>query len=457
MSTLMEDRLAAALRARAGQVRPEDLRPLDVPAAGMRRSRRRTAVVAGLAAAAVAAAVAGPLLLGGQDGTGSPQPSGPTEPGPTGSPAPPLGEVTADVDGDGRDDRARLVEEAVATLLVVDLASGDRGVARVPAGVPGTVLTAGDLGSGPGAELVVPVSNRPHDLPVVYTWLDAAGLVEATYPDSGVEGWRADVPQNRWTVRENGLRTWEAESIPGDGRYPYWDWSVDGRARLRPGPVRLGCASPEDAPAPCRGGAEDGKGEPDPGPRGDLPVLMPAVTEVLRGERYFYGRGPAQGDYAQLQGDLGDPEGAMEAGQVELVVSLGGEEHRAPVPAGQSPWLVPQTLSLRGDAPAFLLVRSGGDTSVVEVFSFRNGELVEVEPTGDVFLGSGVVDYRGELTEQRTWITPEGTMFTAILLDWETRRHHLWRWDDNVGETISAIDLGEACIDWESGEYGRCP
>ena len=66
MSTLMEDRLAAALRARAEQVQPEDLRPVDVPVRPLRDSRRprRTAVLAGLAAAACAAAVAGTLLPG---------------------------------------------------------------------------------------------------------------------------------------------------------------------------------------------------------------------------------------------------------------------------------------------------------------------------------------------------------------------------------------------------------
>jgi len=73
-----------------------------------------------------------------------------------------------------------------------------------------------------------------------------------------------------------------------------------------------------------------------------------------------------------------------------------------------------------------------------------------------VFVGSGVVDHRDELTEQRTWITPEGLTFTSVLLDRETRRHQLRQWDPNAGETISTIDLGEASIDWETGNYGRC-
>jgi len=462
MSTLMEDRLTAALRARAEQVQPEDLRPVDVPVVSLearrtRTTRRRRTVLAGLAAAACAAAVAGPLLLMDTGGTGSPEPSGPSEPMPTSSTERPLASAAADVDGDGTEDAAAIVRKDDGLVLRVDLGSGDRVEAPVRDGVESALLTAGDLGGGPGVELVVPVSDRAYDLPLVYTWLDREGLVVAPFPDSGSEGWRPDVPQNRWTVLEDGLRTWEAESVPGDGRYPYWDWSVDDDARLLPGPVQLGCAAPDDAPAPCRDKGEEDKPGLDLGPRGDLPELMPAVEEVLRDERFFYGRGPERGEYAQLQGDFGEEGGAVAEGDVELVVTATGEEHRIPVSAGQSPRLVPGVLVVAGDAPVFAVQRSGGDTAVLELFTFWNGELIEVEPTGDVFLGSGVVDHEGEMTEQRTWLTPDGSMFTAVLLDWETRRHHLWRWNDDLeAETIAPTDLGEACIDWETGNYGRC-
>lgn len=210
--------------------------------------------------------------------------------------------------------------------------------------------------------------------------------------------------------------------------------------------------------APCPGEAEEGKGDPDVGLDGDLPELMPAVQERLVDERFFYGRGPARGEYAQLQGDFGEEGGAVADGDVELVVTLMDEEtRRIPISAGQSPRLVPAVLLAPGDAPIFAVQRSGGDTAVLELFTSWNGELIQVEPTGDVFLGSGIVDHQGEMTEQRTWLTPDGSMFTAVLLDWETRRHHLWRWSDDLdAETIAPTDLGEACIDWETGDYGRC-
>lgn len=463
MSTLMEDRLAAALRARADQVQPEDLQPLAVPVAslearrGRAARRRRTVALAGLAAAACAAAVAGQLLLGDQGGNEAPQPAAPTEPRPTSSNERTLAAAATDVDGDGTEDAAAIVRTDGSLVLRVDLASGDRVEAPVRAGVEAALLTAGDVGGGPGGELVVPVSDRAHDLPLVYTWLGREGLVVASWPDVGIENWRPGNPQNRWTVRENGLRTWEAESVPGLNRYPYWDWTVDDEARLLPGSMQLGCAAPDDAPAPCRGEDQTGKASPAVGPRGDLPELLPAVTEVLRDEKFFYGLGPAKGEYAQLRGDFGEEGGAVDDGDVELVVTLMGVgPRRIPIPAGQSPRLVPQPLMLWGDAPAFVVQRSGGDTAAVELYSFWNGELVELKPQSDVFLGSGVIDHEGELTEQRTWITPDGQMFTALSLDWETGRHQLWQWDPNAGETISTIDLGEACFDWEAGDYGRC-
>jgi hypothetical protein len=463
MSTLMEDRLTAALRARADLVQPEDLRPVDVPVVslearrGRAARRRRMVVLAGLAAAACTAAVAGPLLLNHTGGNGSPQPAGPTEPQPTSSTQRPEPGLSADVDGDGRADDVRLVRvDGGGFMVVVDRATGERAVANAPVFDPGPLVSAGDLGGSPGDELVLPVTDEPSVLPAVYTWMGDDGLVLGAYPSGEVNGWRPDVPVNRWSADGDGLRTWEAEQVDGEQRVPYWDWVLEDGAKLRPGPMRTRClgdaaSSPEqcpDLPEPT---------SPDTGAHGDLPELMPPVEELLVDERFFYGRGRARGEYAQLQGDFGEEGGAVADGDVELVVTaMDGKKHRVPIPAGQSPRLVPQPLMLWGDAPAFLVQRSGGDTSVVELYSFWNGDLVPLEPASDVFLGSGFVDHQGEMAEQRTWITPEGLMFTAILLDWETRRHQLWQWDPNAGETISTTDLGEVCIDRETRDYGRC-
>lgn len=456
MSTLMEDRLAAALRARADLVRPEQLRPLDNAVVLPRRPRRRrTAVLATLAVAASAAAIAGPLLLSVPDG-GAPQPAGPTEPAPTPSLGPPVGSaVHADVDGDGRTDTARIHEEGRGHLLVVSLASGDRSVLRIPAADPETPVVAGNLGGGPGDEIVLPLSADPSVLPAVYTWLEDGGVVQGRYADAP-RAWPRGNPENQWwlDLAEPVLLTWH-ESAPEGEPVGFWEWRVDDQGVLRPGQRQLGCAVVAEVPVPCPGSPT--VGAHGSGPRDPLPELMPAVDGYFVDERYDYGRdffGPGSTDWAQLQGDFGEEGGSVEDGQVELVVTVDGVEHRGQVPAGQSPWLVPQVLAAHGDAPVFLLAQSGGDLVVNRVFSFRDGELVEVPARGGVLFGSGVVEYRGELTEQRTWITHNGELFTAVLLDFASRRNQLWRWD--VGRSTTPQDLGDACIDWEAGTYRRC-
>ena len=71
MNRSIEDRVTAALDARAELVRPEDLGPMVVPD---RPRRPRPAVVILLVAAAAAVVVALPFVLGGGDGS-SPDPA----------------------------------------------------------------------------------------------------------------------------------------------------------------------------------------------------------------------------------------------------------------------------------------------------------------------------------------------------------------------------------------------
>lgn len=457
MSTLMEDRLAAALRAKADQVQPEDLRPLDVPVTPLRR-RPRAPWVLGLAAAACAAAVAAPFVVG-DDVSREPAPSEPSVPtDPTEVPEAAV-VLRADVDGDGERDAVRIVrEEGDAEYeVVVELASGDTVVNTGRTEILPEVV-AGDLDRDGAADLVVRVSEDRSVMPDVYTWLDREGLVRAPWPAEEVAGWMPTGRDNRWSVADGRLQSWERPGIgyPDVARVPFWTWSLDADRRLVPGPMRTRCI-PEGAalPVACEDPAPT---SPEASPRGDLPALMPAVEETLTTEPYAYGAdffGPGNDDYAQLQGDLGEEGGAVAEGQVELVVTVDGVEHRAPVPAGQSPELVPQTLTVHGDTPVLLVRQSGGDLAVTTVYGFRHGELLQIPDEGEVPLLSGFVDHDGELTEQRTWVTTGGQLFSAVLLDHESRRHLLWHWD-NLGETIAPTDLGEACIDWESGDYGRC-
>jgi hypothetical protein len=460
MSTLMEDRLTAALRARADLVQPEDLRPVDVPAVslearrGRAARRRRLVVLAGLAAAACAAVVAGPLLLSDTGGNGSPQPAGPTEPRPTSSTQRPQPGLTADVDGDGQDDEVQLSGPQGQSYEVrVAFAGGDQAGLDLTFGPSLRLWTTEDLDGDGSHEVLLRGSDEHAFTPLVVRSTGSGGLALATFPMAELQGWTPDSPRNEWAVIDGRLRTYRAPT--GDAaEVPLWSWSLRGEQLEMDGKEIWCLADGSGEPAPCPGTTDADGSAGGTGAHGGLPKLLPAVEEVLAGERFYYT--PYQyGDYAQLQGDLGEQSGAVEDGQAELVVTVNGEEHRVGVPAGQSPWLVPQPLAVHGDAPVFVTLQSGGDTSLARVWSFWNGDLVEIESRGDVFLGSGFVDRQGEMAEQRTWVTHNGQLFTAILLDAGTGRHQLWRWDMG-GQTITPTDLGEVCIDWRTQGYGRC-
>jgi len=115
MSTALEDRLSAALEARAELVSAGDLRPLEVPDAPA-RARLRTVILLSAAAAAVVVA-ASFALARVMDGSASPRPTvrptqtapGPSEPTATTETPRHLREnaiiaaqQNADLDGDGQ-------------------------------------------------------------------------------------------------------------------------------------------------------------------------------------------------------------------------------------------------------------------------------------------------------------------------------------------------------------------
>jgi hypothetical protein len=83
-ATRTEDRLVAALQARAEQVRPEDLAPLVTPETVRGRPRRGAYA---LAAAAIAAVVAAPFAVDAVRDTSAPEP-GPAAPSASPVPSP---------------------------------------------------------------------------------------------------------------------------------------------------------------------------------------------------------------------------------------------------------------------------------------------------------------------------------------------------------------------------------
>jgi len=131
MSTEIEDRLTAALGARAEQVTTADLPPLVVPEATVVPFARRPVVWAVAAAACVALAV--PFAVSKLDRGGdhiSPAPS----------PSTPAASLTGDLDGDGTDETVTIDDHG---KLSVVLASSDSGTPlTADAGADGSTLVA---------------------------------------------------------------------------------------------------------------------------------------------------------------------------------------------------------------------------------------------------------------------------------------------------------------------------
>ena len=279
MSRSIEDRLVAALEARAELVTAEDLGPLEVP--DQRWRPRRSAVLL-LAAAATAAAVATPFVMDG----GTPPESGPagqpsvgvsesTEPEPTESPEPPslpsdmlvVDRQRADVDGDGRPDQVRVLLDAHTEdepgdgFVEVSLASGAMGAAEVPFGYPGPLGPPVDInGDGRKQVLLSHTGGGDSAQLLVYTWHEG-GLVLAR--TDGHVPLALDLDGqgrvNHYYADNRGLFSWQRLDPVGPAGGPMfkveqWSWAVDGD-RLVPTPAGYACVdvTSADPPHPCTG------------------------------------------------------------------------------------------------------------------------------------------------------------------------------------------------------------
>lgn len=278
MSTL-EDRLTAALAARADLVQPEDLRPADPPVRARTWARP---VLYGLAAAACAAAIAAPFLVGvGGDGDDRPAPPVVT---PT-APATPDGvddgdEVPGadwteaytyprayDVDGDGAPDEVVVRTQGAEALppgtrrVEVHLSSG--GVAAVLLDYDTYDLTMVDPVDldGDGADELLYYRGTDTEEIGVLRYADGS-LVDLRVPD---EPGLTSAPDARFRSRgwwtEDGelfsYRTVDGGFVPGSSNAsppPYevdiWRWTLTPDDRLEPVPMPSGCLDPADGRAP---------------------------------------------------------------------------------------------------------------------------------------------------------------------------------------------------------------
>jgi hypothetical protein len=445
MSTLIEDRLAAALQARADQVAPEDLRPLEVPETTRRPWRP---VLAGLAAAAAVAAVAVPLARGGADEDQPTPPATSTTPSPSpsvvASPFVETSRAEGDVDGDGAADVVRTDEQG---MVRIDLADGSRAELQQPLG--SSIEGLAELGP-PGLAVVLGIDSGDERPAHVLRWVD--GRLEEVQPAG--DAWIGSrVGQTFW-VEDRVLYTGTFQGpLDEQVRVDTRAWGLrDGGLRSNPMGERCWLPSEKEPhPVSCSSFGS----EYDVGPRGDLPALFPAVDMLYKvGDTWAIGGSES----AELVGRSGE---YVEKGDVELVVHVDGVEARADVPAGGPPELLGGRVRTRGDAPAFVVRQEGGDSMAMTVFTFWNGELVALpQPTGAPF-GNGFREVDGSTPYHLTWLSEEGVLYTGEGIDEATGRSrtHLWRWSDDLGNRLTAEDLGVACLDFsvDPTTYGRCP
>lgn len=257
MSTNLEDRLTAALAARADLVQPEDLQP-PAPFAAYHPLRRSTALLAA-ASVVIAGAIAAVLLTGNDD---RPEPA--DQPMPNGYVE--IDRATGDVDGDGRADLVRVglsepdlvrLEQAereevlpTASILVVDAAAGDQVTVTYPAG-PAPRLE-GLTKVGLRGRAIVTRQSRPNDAFTLVVYGYESGILKQLRPTA--PGLTSDMRTDYEFAYDVGSRltTWQLGSdLEALQRVTVSRWAADkGRLVARNGGIQC-WRVPDPKPSEC--------------------------------------------------------------------------------------------------------------------------------------------------------------------------------------------------------------
>ena len=472
MSTI-EDRLSAALNARADLVQLEDLRPAEPPATVVPLRRRPTTWL--LAAAACALMVGVPLLaLDGGDGDD--EPVGPTTEAPSARPTPRNDAEGADwpkvrsfgmydVDGDGIDDKVVTRTESGQDVtqepwrVEVHLSSGGIASTLVPTLGGWEVNPTGDVADvdGDGADEIVYYNGRGSDFgstEIGVLQYDGGNLLDFTVPtDPGLtsqldeqgsqRAWLVDGEKHLVSLRSvEGGYVPASEDNPLGERFPVdtWTWTIDDGALVPvPGGRQCVLAANMKLPFPC---SQDG---PTP-PAGTFPE---ATESRGIGESFTVDvDGDGAEDTVALDGPAGRTD-TIEDGEVELTVTLGGgAELRAPVPAG---W-VPQVFTTPYVGPdnqrGLLLEQEGGDATAMTLYLLAGDALVVAEPDAAHFFGNG---YEGPDVDVRTWtwLTEDGRLWlrTTPMAEIELDDWQFYQWTQVGDRGLEAEPAGRGC--WE--------
>jgi hypothetical protein len=451
MSTLIEDRLIAALQARAELVEPESLEHATPPEPASPRWRRPV-VVALIAAACLAVAVPLARVHTGDDGPTVHVPLPPNgevlPQGPYDAPEPALTDrLTGDVDGDGRPDQIRVTHHAVTLTLAADPADPIRFAMSHLRGLVGFTPTAGsgraivvsDAALVNGDEWGVlalrdgklvwlqpgetatpkgkPGLTAPRGVTQGYftSWLTPRGVLLSGLLDPMQHGQRhLAVYVTRTDVGTRNLL---------ETRLGRWCWDV----------------VTQQVPAPCPNGVDNSF---DPGPHGSLPILFPRVDNqhsiTTDGDTWT-----TKTVSLHLEKDrVHAKEGSDQI--YDVVGTIDGHPVRAR--AGVFIPLLFKTFVDLGHGVRGLAVEDADHGPGWNFLAYVDRSLIPAGVNSNLHPGD----------PYDTWVAG-GKAFTRVPHG-TVGHYELYRWEvtDASGRHVVPVDLGEVCMDDFDLTYGTC-
>lgn len=449
----LEERLRAALGARAELVGPEDLAPLPAPVVELRPAWRSPYAL--LATAAVVLLVLGVVLqgIGGErrsddvaprpDRPDRPQVTIPDDVGRDWGTSPESTPARVDLDGDGRVERVRFLAEDNGTFdgrirLETTLSSTGAeawGVADVGSTIGVSADGVVDADADGDQELVVNDVDVATDVftPLVFDLRDGL-LVQAPVeePDlllrgnrtvaGGVEGRYERYRVQQYWIEDGTL--WSGRSVdtystngesttqPPATVLETWTWRLDDDGVLVA--QAAACREQRFDVRPC-----------GTAPADLVPDLTPATGTVGVGESATY----ASGYPFTAQVEDGDPARVVVEGS-------DGRTLAADLDLPDPRVATTQPSGLFGDG-ASLIVTSATDPSLVRVLVQREDRLVALEPVGEVALT--------DAGDTRTWLTADGSLVSAVAGESGTWR--LWSWQVTSGDRVFAMPGVTVCVD----------
>ncbi|GAB3020954.1 hypothetical protein GCM10011376_22540 [Nocardioides flavus (ex Wang et al. 2016)] len=452
-ATGLDERLRAALAARADLVRPEDLAPL-APVVPL-RPRWRTPLLL-LAAAAAVLLVLGLVL----DGLGRDPRSDDVAPSPDDRvelelPADVGRDWEADeystparldLDGDGTDEKVVFLGEPSPQLdgrvRMQTTLSGSGEEAWGVTDIETTIVNALDPVDADGdgdQELVLYYDDFANGgFPLVFDLregllvqavVDAPELlVRGQVPAPGGGEYYDMVRVHDYWVEDGTL--WSSRSVnayaagtrtmtlikPLVTVHDAWTWRLTEDGLLEP--VDQGCIRHDiarDSRTPCEADSAD-----------DLPAVTEVAAESI-----------GIGESAPVEGGFPFTVRLRAAADPRLVVEVGqGRAFELGLDVVDPRVLTTQPVSVFSDGPSVVLT-SASDPGYVRVVHSDGERLRELEPTGEVALTGDA--------SQRTWLTADGTLVTAVAGEGDTWRLWFWQW---VGrEEMAALPGTTVCFD----------